>query len=107
MVKKHLKKYWTVYLQVGLMIGGIILGSPDSALASNLDATGNRLYGKILGIGKWVIIIKGGIEIIQHITSGDTQSAKKIFIAYLIMYAALFALPWGMNEVEGIFKGMS
>ncbi|MBP1924568.1 hypothetical protein J2Z76_000421 [Sedimentibacter acidaminivorans] len=79
----------------------------NSTLAyAGVDATGNKLYYKLVGIGKWVIIFKGAIDIIQSVISGDFQAAKKMFMGYLFAYAILFALPFCMNEVENIFKEM-
>lgn len=73
---------------------------------AGIDAAGNKMYYKLVEIGKWVIIFKGAIDIIQSIISGDTLAAKKLFLGYLFAYAVLFALPWCMNEVESVFKEM-
>jgi hypothetical protein len=106
-ISKHLNKYWPIYLQVGLTAGAFMFASPGVALAASLDASGTQIYAKIVNIGKWVIIVKGGIEIIQNVTSGDFQTAKKSFLSYLLVYGTLFALPWGMNQVETIFKNIN
>lgn len=103
----HLKQHWPLYLQISLATSAIIFAGPDVALAANsLDVSGNMIYGKIVNIGKWIIIVKGGIDIIQNVTSGDFQTAKKSFLSYLLVYGTLFALPWGMGQVETIFKSM-
>jgi hypothetical protein len=105
-IADHLKKYWPVYTQIIFTTGAFMLTSPHSALAAtNIDASGTRIYQKIVNIGKWVIIIKGSIDIIQNITAGDTQSAKKQFLGYLMVYGTLFALPWGMDQVQSVFQG--
>lgn len=102
----HVKEHWPLYLQVGLTASAFMFAGPGVALAaSSLDAKGNMIYLKIVNIGKWVIIIKGAIEIIQNITSGDIQSAKKQFLGYLMVYGTLFALPWGMDQVQSVFQG--
>ncbi|WHY01889.1 hypothetical protein [Neobacillus sp. DY30] len=105
-VERHFKKYGMVYKVAGITI--ILLASGGSALASSgIEAGAEQLYSKLLSIGKWVIIFKGGFDIIKNMASGDFDSAKKGFISYLIVYVFLFGLPWAMNEVDSIFRELN
>jgi hypothetical protein len=105
-VERHFKKYGFVYKAAGITI--ILLASGGHALAySGIEAGAQQLYSKLLSIGKWVIIFKGGFDIIKNMASGDFDSAKKGFISYLVVYVFLFGLPWAMNEVDGIFKELN
>lgn len=74
--------------------------------ASSIDTAANAIYRKLLNIGKWVIIIKGGIDTIQNAVQGDLQSAKKNFLGYLLVYVVLWALPWGLKQVDILFSDM-
>lgn len=103
-ISDHVKQNKSVYLQAGAVAIGNLVFSPDIAMAG-IDAGGQKIYLKILTVGKWAIIIKGGIEIIQNITNGDFENARRQFFQYLMIYGLLFALPWGMEEIENIFKG--
>ena len=77
----------------------------DIASASNgIDAGAHILYDKLLLVGKWIIIVKGGIDTINSVVQGDLGSAKRNFLGYLVVYMVLNALPWAMNEVDTIFK---
>jgi hypothetical protein len=79
----------------------------DVAFAgSGLDEHASKIYDKLLGVGKWVIVAKGGIETIKSVASSDMQGAQKNFLQYLLIYALLWALPWGMTEVENMFIEM-
>ena len=71
--------------------------------ATGVDAGGRRIHAKIVGVGKWVIIIKGTIDCIQSVLNGDFQMAKKQFFGYLMCFAIMLALPWGMDEIEAVF----
>jgi len=84
----------------------LLAGFPDVSFASGtgIDAGANRIYKKLVNIGKWVIIVRGGIDTIKSVSEGDLQAARKSFLSYLITYATLWALPWGMNEVEKLFS---
>jgi hypothetical protein len=97
---KTKKKY---YYAAGTSL--LVIGIPDVVSASTgIDAGARKIYDKLLLVGKWIIIIKGGIDIISAITNGDVDLAKKRFLGYLIAYGALQALPWGMDQVDLLFK---
>jgi hypothetical protein len=79
----------------------------ETAFASGgLDEHAAKIYDKLLGVGKWVIVGKGGIETIKAVASSDLPAAQRNFLQYLLIYALLWALPWGMNEVENMFIEM-
>jgi hypothetical protein len=102
-IQKHFKKHGWKYVTGTLTL--IIISQPDVVAASTgIDKGAMKIYRKLINIGKWVIIIKGGLDIVGSITNQDMDSAKKRFIGYLMAYAALFALPWGMGQVEILFQ---
>ena len=89
-----------IYVTVGLS-----LGDASSIVSfADINTSGQRIYGKIMSIGKWIIVIKGVIDIIHQMLQGDFETAKKLFLTYLGCFAMMLALPWAMNEVEGVFK---
>ena len=78
---------------------------PEVAEAvSGIEAGGRRIHSTIVSVGKWVIIIKGTIECIQSVLEGDVGRAKQQFFGYLLCFGIMLALPWGLDEVEGLFK---
>lgn len=88
------------------MIGYFILIEPSLAFGATIDETSNELYRKVLNIGKAVILIKGGIEIIQHALAGDFQKTKKCILSYLGIYALLLLLPYGLNQIDSLIGGI-
>lgn len=85
----------------------LFIGIPDLTFAaSGIDAAASSIYTKLLLVGKWIIIIKGAIDTINNTVQGDFGSAKKSFLSYLMIYMILNALPWAMNEVDNVFKGI-
>jgi hypothetical protein len=105
-VERHFKKYGMVYKVAG--VTAICLASGGTVMASSgIEIGAERLYSKLLSIGKWIIIFKGGFDIIKNMASGDFDSAKKGFISYLVVYVFLFGLPWAMNEVDTIFRELN
>lgn len=107
-LQRHFRKYGIVYKIVGTTVIILVAGGGfDYAFASSgIEVGAERLYAKLLTVGKWVIIFKGGFDTIKHMASGDFDSAKKGFLSYLIVYLFLLGLPWAMDEVDGIFKDL-
>lgn len=78
-------------------------GIDSVSASSGIDVKAEKMYMKLLSVGKWVIIGKGGIDTIKAVSQNDMQGAQKNFLQYLLIYALLMALPWGMGEVEAMF----
>lgn len=104
-IKAHFKKHKVKYI-----LGGTVLATqlmlPDFAFANSLDPAGQKLYGKIVNVGKWVIIVKGGISIIQNLLEGDSSSAKQSFLTYMMVYVTLLALPKGLDLIDDAFADL-
>jgi hypothetical protein len=101
----HLNKHKIAYQVVGFTL--IILTSSSTVFAATgIDAGGKAIYSKLVNIGKWVIIFKGGWDTIMNTVRGDFDSAKKSFMQYLLIYVVLLALPWSLDQVDSVFKGL-
>lgn len=105
-LKRHLDKYGMVYKIVGTTIIIFVAGGGfDYAFASSgIEEGAQKLYTKLLSVGKWIIIFKGGFDTIKHMANGDLDSAKKGFIGYLLVYLFLLGLPWAMDEIDGLYQ---
>lgn len=90
-------------IQIWVTAGVMLLPTMVEA-ATGIDAGGRRIHGTVVNIGKWVIIVKGSIDCIQSVLNGDVQHAKKQFFGYMMCYGIMWALPWGLNEIEAMFK---
>ena len=98
-----MKKIYRDLGTVGITTAVILVPAVVEA-ATGIEAGGRRIHGTIVSVGKWVIIIKGTIDCIQSVLNGDVQSAKRQFFGYLLCYGVMLALPWGLDEIEGLFK---
>ncbi|MFZ7945648.1 hypothetical protein [Neobacillus sp. 19] len=104
-VERHFKKYGMIYKVAGITF--IILASgigSHTFAAGFIDVEATKLYRELVGIGKWFIAFKGGVEVIKSVGSGDFDSAKKSFFSYLLTYLFLLALPYGLDKVDSIFN---
>ena len=106
-IRIHLKKHWIKYLQGGLIVGYIILIDSSVALGvETITETSDKFYRKVLGLGRAVILIKGGLEIVQHSLAGDFQASKKTALSYFGMYALLLLLPYGLDQIDSLIGGL-
>jgi hypothetical protein len=107
-LKTHIKNNKTIYQVAGLTITVFLVGENISfAAESGIDRGMKKLFYKIVDLGKWIIIIKGAIEIIRSIGDGDLKSGQKVFLTYLLMYLLLLGLPWGFDQVDQLFLEIS
>lgn len=105
-VRKRLLSRGTL-IKVAGVTAILLIGLPDvSHAATGIDEGAGKIYKKLLNVGKWVIIVKGGLDTVKHVADGDTLSARKNFLGYMLTYAILWALPWGFKEIENLFEGM-
>jgi hypothetical protein len=61
----------------------------------------------LVGIGKWFIVFKGGINVIKSVGNGDFDTAKNSFFSSVFIYLILLALPYGLDKIDGIFGKIS
>jgi hypothetical protein len=102
-IAQHVERNKTAY-RIGAAVVVLFLASDVSALASPLDDRASALYhDKLLGFGKWALIVRGGWGTIHKTMQEDFDGAKKHFISYLTIYLILLAFPWAMKEMDGIF----
>ncbi|ASS64698.1 hypothetical protein [Paenibacillus sp. RUD330] len=112
-VVEHVERHKLIY-RVGAVTIMVLLGAGglDQVFAASdasglgLDVGAQKLYHKLISIGKWVIIIKGAFDTIQATVQGDFVQARKSGLAYLMVYAILLGLPWAFGQVELLFEGM-
>lgn len=101
---KRNKNITKVTLVCGLTITIFLSGFDYAGATSGIDAGARKIYSKLLTVGKWVIIIKGGMESIQRLVEGDHSAARKSFLSYLLVYVILQGFPWAMDEVDKVFQ---
>ena len=104
-VERHFNKYGFVYKVVGATVVIITAGCGlDYAFASSgIDIAGRKLYVSLVNIGKWVIIFKGGVDIIKALGNGDIDHAKKAFFGHLLTYLFLLGLPFALDKVDELY----
>jgi hypothetical protein len=107
-VERHFKKYGMVYKVAGVTLIILTSGLGSHAFAAGLiDIEAQKLYKELVGIGKWFIVFKGGINVIKSVGNGDFDAAKSSFFSSVFIYLILLALPYGLDKIDGIFDKIS
>jgi hypothetical protein len=109
-LKAHFERHHIAYKVAGTFIivtiaGGIDFASTAEA-ASDLDRHVKPLYQKLVNIGKWFIIFKGGTATIKSVGSGDMDAAKRNVLQYVMIYLVLLGLPWIFDQADTVFREM-
>jgi hypothetical protein len=112
-VERHFKKYGLVYRIVGTTLiifaagggfdSGVVFAASDGYTNGIIDKEAKIIYKDLCDIGKWLIIGRGGWEVITKSLSQDVDGAKKSFIGYLLAYVLLLAFPHLMGKVDTLF----
>jgi|SRR5690606_14511032 len=102
----HKTNYKKVATYTGIATIAILLVPSDVYASSSIDQGARVIYGKLLEVGKWIIIIKGALDTINNVVQGDFNTAKKSFFGYLVVYMVLQGLPWAMDEVDKVFHNI-
>ena len=93
-------------LLTSLLTGVAFLSLDDLAYASDITRKAERFYfGTFMTIAKWVIIIKGGWDIVTKTLKEDFEGAKRSVVQYLMVFAVLMGLPYALEMVEDLFAG--
>lgn len=103
----HFKKNKTLYDQL-IVIAAVLALKSNITFASSkgIDALGHRLLSKIQMVAFWVVVIKGSIDILQKLISGDFEGAKKVFAQYILIFGFLLAFPWALRQVKETFGSL-
>ena len=93
-------------LLTSLLTGAVFFNLDDLAHASDITRKAERFYfGTFMTIAKWVIIIKGGWDIVTKTLKEDFEGAKRSVVQYLMVFAVLMGLPYALEMVEDLFAG--
>jgi hypothetical protein len=102
----HVERHKVVY-RIGALTLIVLLGGVDmvsAAAEGTIDENAGKLYYKLIGIGKWIILIKGGFDTLSATVQGDFPAARKSGLAYMLVYVILLGLPWAFNQIELLFN---
>jgi ubiquinone biosynthesis protein Coq4 len=69
-----------------------------------IDSLGMSILKVCQKIAYWALLIKCFMDIFHTMKLHDVKKVGEIILNYMIIYAALFMLPWCFALIEGAFK---
>ncbi|MDP4174154.1 MAG: hypothetical protein Q8933_09320 [Bacteroidota bacterium] len=82
--------------------------TPGSAVAVAADPFGRIeavFWPMVKKFARVAFMVMGGIEIVKKAASGDTKSIGQVIFKYIVAFAGLDLIPWGIGLVDGAFTG--
>lgn len=97
---------WKVLTLLIVILATFLL--PSISFASDIDFSGldrgmSRVLELVRRVGYWIILIKCVSELIKSGLEGDTKNLWRIMISYILIYGALFFVPFALKLIEEIF----
>ena len=102
--KELIVKITNISAMTGILLlsgGGIDVFASEPSINSKME---DLYYGKFIWIAMWILIGKGGWDIVHKSIKEDFEGAKKSTLQYILVFAALFALPTALKAVQEIFR---
>lgn len=104
----HVKRNRRTYIRIaGATVAAIVItdlsGFAYAGSVSPIDIKAHKIYSRLCNIGKWVIAIRGAVEIIGKMSEGDLDGMKKRIIVYVVGFVALLGLPWLLDQTQAFF----
>ena len=69
-----------------------------------LNIAGERILSVMQQASFWVAIIGGTGMSIKCLAKGDTHGAIKIVLSYILGFACIYILPWGLKIIQEAFR---
>lgn len=96
-----------IILIVGLIISFTVplnvLAKPVVDEFAKLDEGGEKILEIVQRLGYWIILLKCITELIKQGLQGELHSIGKTIMTYLLLYGALFFVPWLLGIISGLF----
>lgn len=91
-----------VFTIAGLNYASTVLADANDA-TSRIDSAGNMFLGIVQSIGYWLCLIGCMMEILKSVMNGSSKDVGKIMMKYLLIFAALYLMPFAFNLIKEIF----
>lgn len=91
-----------VFTVAALNYSASVFAEPIEAMAK-IDTAGAMFLGIIQRIGYWGCIIACLIEILKCLMSTGSKDIWKIMLKYLMIFAALYLMPFAFDLIKDIF----
>ena len=93
-------------IKVAIIVSALTLSYSSICHAAgieNLDSAGFKILHIVRKVGYWIIVIQATKDVVKSAMRGATSDIGGIVLRYVLMYGALYVIPWALKLVEGVF----
>lgn len=92
----------TVFTIASLNYMTTVQADATEAIA-RIDSAGYMFFGIIQSIGYWLCLIGCIMEILKSVMNGSSKEVGKLMMKYILIFAALYLMPFAFNLIREIF----
>lgn len=97
----RLKKI-TVFTIASLNCMNTVYADTVQAVAK-INSAGNTFLSIFQSIGYWLCLIGCIMEILKSVMNGSSKDVGKMMLKYILIFAALYLMPFAFNLIREIF----
>lgn len=79
-----------------------VLADTSEAVA-RINSAGNTFLTIFQSIGYWLCLIGCIMEILKSVMNGSSKDVGKVMMKYILIFAALYLMPFAFNLIREIF----
>lgn len=92
----------TIFVIAGLNYASTVLADTSQAVAK-INSAGNTFLSIFQSIGYWLCLIGCIMEILKSVMNGSSKDVGKTMLKYILIFAALYLMPFAFNLIREIF----
>lgn len=92
----------TVFVIAGLNYTGEVLADTSQAVAK-INVAGYTFLNIVQTLGYWLCLIGCIMEILKSLMNGSSKDVGKLMLKYLLIFAALYLMPFAFDLIREIF----
>lgn len=92
----------TVFTIAGLNYASEVLADTSQAVAK-INVAGYTFLNIVQTLGYWLCLIGCIMEILKSLMNGSSKDVGKLMLKYLLIFAALYLMPFAFDLIREIF----
>lgn len=99
---KYIEKLVVISLACMFMLGKVAHASTEAE--DKIGIAGNKFFGIVKVLGYWLCLIGCIAEILKSVATGSSKDIGKIMIKYILIFGAMYIMPWAFDLIKEMFE---
>lgn len=99
---KYIEKLVVISMACMLGLGKIANAATD--VEGKITGAGQKFFSIIRTLGYWLCLIGCIVEILKSVSTGGSKDIGKIIMKYLLIFGALYFMPWAFDLIKEMFE---